>query len=70
MVSNEGEHFQYSIIHPELARRAWIEVIDRPTVIDHKVVEVQRYGEFDWEWDHKQLNDWEQDEDNLGSGSV
>jgi hypothetical protein len=65
MVSNEGEHFQYSIIHPELARRAWIEVIDRPTVIDHKVVEVQRYGEFDWEWDHKQLNDWEQDEDNL-----
>ena len=65
MVSNEGEHFQYSIINPELARRAWIEVIDRPTVIDHKVVEVQRYGEFDWGWDHKQLNDWEQDEDNL-----
>jgi hypothetical protein len=65
MVSNEGEHFQYSIIHPELARHAWIEVIDRPTVIDEKVVDVQRYGEFDWEWDHKPLNDWEQDEDNL-----
>lgn len=68
MVSNGGEHFQYSILHPELARRAWIEVVDRPIVIDKRSVDVQRYGEFDWEWDRAQLNDYEQEDDVLKIG--
>jgi hypothetical protein len=68
MVSNGGEHFQYSILHPEKARRAWIEVMDRPILIDQRSVDVQRYGEFDWQWDRTQLNDYEQPDDVLKLG--
>lgn len=68
MVSNGGEHFQYSILHPEAARRAWIEVVDRPIVIDKRAVDVQRYGEFDWHWDRTQINDYEQQDDVLKLG--
>lgn len=65
MVSNDGEHFQYSMTHPELVRRAWIEVIDLPVLVDKKAVEVQPYGELDWEWNWSSLYGWENDEDQL-----
>lgn len=67
MVTNDGEHFQYSISHPEQAQKAWIEVLDRPVVIDKRPVDVQRSGELDWQWNWQLVNE-AQDEDQLQLG--
>lgn len=50
VVSDWGEHFQYSISHPETVRIAWIEVVDRPQILDKRPVPVQASGELEWEW--------------------
>jgi hypothetical protein len=64
-VGDDGRHFFYSIPHPEQVRRAWIEVLDRPLLLDRKPVAIQANGTLDWEWDRSALNDYEQPEDNL-----
>src|SRR5215467_6562148 len=64
-VTNYGRHFEYSIAHPEVVRRAWLEVADRPIVLDSKPLKVQAKGELDWDWDDTALNEPEQDEDEL-----
>jgi hypothetical protein len=48
--SDEGEHFQYSISHAESVHAAWIEVVDRPDLIDKKSIPIQPSGELNWEW--------------------
>jgi len=60
-----GTHFNYSIIHPELVRSAWIEVVDRPLVLAHKPVAIQPYGQVTWDWNQGFINFFEQEEDNL-----
>ena len=67
VVTKDGEHFQYSIAHPERVLKAWIEVLDRPALIDQKTVEVQASGEFDWEWNWALVNE-AQDDDQLELG--
>jgi hypothetical protein len=62
---SDGRHFSYSIPDPERVRKAWIEVWDRPLLLDRKVVAIQPNGTLDWEWDRSALNDYEQPEDNL-----
>lgn len=64
-VSNYGQHFVYSLAHPESVREAWIEILDRPMLLDKKSVAVQANGTLDWEWDRSPLNFYEQPEDNL-----
>jgi hypothetical protein len=64
-VSNYGRHFVYSVAHPESIREAWIEILDRPVLLDKKSVPVQANGTLDWEWDRSPLNFYEQPEDNL-----
>jgi hypothetical protein len=52
--------------HPESVREAWIEVLDRPLLLDRKSVAVQAHGEVDWKWDDNSLHrDWEQQENSL-----
>jgi len=69
VVTKDGEHFQYWIAHPERVQKAWIEVLDRPAVIDRKTIEVQASGEFDWEWNSEQVNESELgDDDQLELG--
>src|ERR1700751_1943972 len=64
-VSDDGRHFFYSIPHPEQVRRAWIEVLDRPLLLERKPIAIQASGGLDWEWNRSALNDYEQPEDNL-----
>jgi hypothetical protein len=64
-VSDHGKHFFYSIPHPEQIRQAWIEVLDRPLLLDQKPVAIQANGTLDWEWNRTALNDYEQPDDNL-----
>jgi hypothetical protein len=68
LVTDGGFHFQYSIARPKEVRRAWIEVLDVPTVLDSKAVAIQSTGEFDWEWNHSALNDYEGEDDTLTLG--
>ena len=67
IVTNDGEHFLYSISHPEQVQKAWIEALDRPVVIDKRLVDVQRSGELDWEWNWELVNE-AQDDDQLQLG--
>jgi hypothetical protein len=67
IVTNDGEHFQYSISRPQQVQKAWIEVLDRPVVIDKRPVDVQRGGEFDWQWNWEAINE-AQDDDRLELG--
>jgi hypothetical protein len=64
-VSDDGNHFSYSIASPERVREAWIEVVDQPALLDRKPVPVQASGAVDWEWDRTGLNYYEEEEDNL-----
>ena len=64
-VSDHGNHFFYSIPHPEQIRKAWIEVLDRPLILDQKPIAIQANGTLDWEWNRTALNDYEQPDDNL-----
>lgn len=64
-VSNYGKRFVYFLPHPEQVRAAWIEIVDRPLLLDKKAVTIQANGAIDWEWDRSTLNDYEQPEDNL-----
>jgi len=65
-VSDHGKRFFYSIPHPEQVRKAWIEVLDRPLLLDQKPVAIQAKGTLDWEWNRTALNVYEQPDDNLG----
>jgi len=67
LVTNDGQHFQYWIAHPERVKKAWIEVLDRPVVVDKKEIEASSGGEFDWEWNWDEINA-EMDEDKLELG--
>jgi hypothetical protein len=62
-VTGNGERFSYSIKHPEMVRAAWIEVLDRPIVLDKKDVPVAANGELDWEWDRHDLDSLMYDDD-------
>lgn len=62
VVTNDGEHFEYSISRPEQVQKAWIEVLDRPVVIDKRPVDVQRRGELDWQWNWQLVNEGEDDD--------
>lgn len=64
-VSNYGKRFVYFLPKPEQVRAAWIEIVDRPLLIDKKTVPIKAKGSFDWEWDRNALDDYEQPEDNL-----
>jgi hypothetical protein len=64
-VSDHGTHFFYSIPHSEQVRKAWIEVLDRPFILDQKPVAIQANGTLDWKWNRSGLNDYEQPDDNL-----
>jgi len=64
-VGDYGRHFSYSIPHAERVRRAWIEVLDRPLLLDRKPIVIQANGTLDWEWNRSALNDYEQPDDNL-----
>lgn len=64
-VSDYGRHFFYSIPHPERVRKAWIDVWDRPLLLDRKSVEIQANGTLDWDWDRSALNVYEQPDDRL-----
>jgi hypothetical protein len=63
--TEKGQHFIYSIAHSESVRAAWIEVLDRPLLLDRTSVVVQAEGELDRKWDTSGLNGWEQPEDQL-----
>lgn len=65
VVSEDGTHFQYWIAHPAEVRRAWLEVLDVPTVLDRRPVAIQQNGEFDWEWNRSAFNEYEDDDDIL-----
>jgi hypothetical protein len=60
-----AHNFVYAITHPEFIRAAWIEVLDRPLVLDRKSVAVQAKGDMKWDWDTSKLNGWEQPQDQL-----
>jgi hypothetical protein len=65
-VTDNGEHFHYSITYPESVRAAWIEVVDLPQVLDTKTIPIQSSGELDWEWKWDQQTGYlreEQEED-------
>ena len=64
-VSNYGKRFVYFLPRPEQVRAAWIEIVDRPILLDKKSIPIQDKGAIDWEWDRSALNDYEQPEDNL-----
>jgi hypothetical protein len=64
-VSDDEQHFSYSIPHPERVRNAWIEVWDRPVRLDRKTVAIQASGTLAWEWDRAALNGYEDPDDNL-----
>jgi hypothetical protein len=64
-VSDDGNHFAYAIASPESVREAWLEVVDRPVLLDRKPIPVQANGAVDWEWDRTGLNYSEEEEDNL-----
>ena len=65
-VTNDGNHFSYSIAHPELVHAAWLEVLDRPTLLDRRPIPVEANGELQWAWDDTALNNYiEEDEDKL-----
>jgi hypothetical protein len=65
VVSEDGTHFQYWIARPAKVRRAWIDVLDVPTVLDSKAVAIQQSGKFDWEWNHSAFNGYENEDDIL-----
>src|SRR5262249_37735474 len=65
LVSDDGAHFQYSIAHPESVRRAWIEVLDVPALLDSRTVAIQQKGEFSWEWNQSAVNLYEHEDDIL-----
>jgi hypothetical protein len=65
LVSDDGFHFHYSIPRSEQVRRAWIEVLDVPAVLDSKPIAIQQNGEFNWEWNHSALKGFETDDDVL-----
>lgn len=50
LVTEDGEHFAYTIDHPELASKAWIEAVDTPTVLDRTPIAVKASGQLDWDW--------------------
>jgi len=64
-VSDYGSHFFYSIPNPDQVRKAWIEVLDHPLILDQKPVAIQANGTLDWQWDRSALNVYEQPDDNL-----
>jgi hypothetical protein len=64
-VSDYGTHFFYSIPDPDQVRKAWIEVLDRPVILDQTPVAIQASGTLDWEWNRSALNVYEQPDDNL-----
>ena len=64
-VSNSGKRFVYFLPHPERVRAAWIEIVDRPLLLDKRTIPIEAKGAIDWEWHRSALNDSEQPEDNL-----
>ena len=66
-VTDGGEHFRYSIAHPESVRAARIEVLDLPHVLATRAVPIQASGELEWEWkwENAAFLRQEEDEDRL-----
>jgi hypothetical protein len=64
-VAEEGSVFGYTITHPELVRAAWLEVLDRPVLLDRKDLKVQASGEVSWNWDESSLGYPTEQEDDL-----
>ena len=57
-VAEEGKVFGYTITHPEAVRTAWIEVLERPVLLDRKEVK-------EWDWDRTALGYPPQENDEL-----